>query len=246
MSRAKDLHDLLQSMKDFQAGGNDIKAMNALYNFSRLIGLGNRVGEFVGIYYKMVDAAIDEVMEWKGFSVERRNKLVEKIQKSRDLIVYASAGSWKEFKDQFATAGYLDILELIDDALVSGGKVDNFIADKKDEYLAELEIIYAGISESDLHVKIKMPVLGHLDSLIQIFRRIDVTGAMNADSHLKNILAELVIHGDEIASSSEAAQKSLYPLMDFLKKYYPDIKWSADLLMTAANAGLLAVQSGAL
>ena len=216
-----------------------------LGNIVKNIGFSS-VTEFISTYYSMVDSCIDEISCWHGFAPERRDRLVGKVQKARSFLYFSMNNDWKTLRSKLLTDGLLDILELVDDAIVATGSISTFDEDKMHEYASQLQEISDGIVRSELPEEVKAPILGHLLRLIRIFETFDVSGLMDAELRIKAILGDIVINSEAVNSSSEEARASLIPLMAFIQKHYPGFKWTVDHLITVSNAGLLAVQSGVL
>lgn len=246
MSRCGELVEFTRLLKDYGAETTEIQAFVVFSRFSKAFGLGNSSADFISVYMKMIDAAIDEVSAIGELSDDRKNRLKSRLNRGRKLISEANFSSWKQLKDKFFDTEYLEMLELVDDA-VSSVVPDNIFDDEKiEELVEELLEIEKQILASNITVSVKFSILANLRSLIEILSNSSVWGFRDADMRMKSVVGDIVIHGDEIAKSNDASQESIMNLLKLVQKRYPGFKWSVDHLMTVTNAGLLAIQSGAI
>lgn len=246
VSRAKDLRDFLVYFQALGEKNPGSLSSNIAVLFAKELNIANTLSGFVSVYCRMVDAAVDEVLGYEKFDPARRDRMVIKIQKSRGLITTLGGQSWRESAGRFITNDFLDILELVDDAMSASGKTDVFDKKQASEYFNDLNEIYSGILESNLPLSIKAPVLGHLKRLIDIFKTLNATGSLDAELRIKAILGDIIMNGEDISKASQDSKDALQPLLEFIQKYYPKFKWTVDLVTTGANVTLLGIQSGAI
>lgn len=245
VSRASDLHDLLSGLKNYGMKVSGNNSVSVVRDYAKSTGIGNTFSDFVELYLRLIDAAIDEALSTPNLQIERRENLVLKLSRARNFTDYASSGkSWNDSLGNFVTDDFLDILDLVNDAVSSANSDERFDKNKSEMYYTEIQKIYDSILESDLAISIKAPILSNLWRLLEIFELLEKIGPLDADLRMKAILGDLIINGEEIQNSSEEAKRALTPLLAFVKRHYPSFKWTVDHLMTAANVGLLAVQTG--
>lgn len=246
MSNARTLYNLSSELKVYGETYTGRAAITVLKEFSLQLGYSGTVSDFVSLYCKLIDAVADEILASPNL-IKRSDIILSKLSKPRRLVEVAiTQSTWGPVHNDFFTSDYLDILELIADTVEASGKVETFDPEKYETYKAELQELHDEILSSDLELSVKAPILGQLKKLIKVFENYSIFGATDADLRIKSILGDIIINGETISNSSPEAKAAVLSLLNYVRKHYPGFKWTVDHLMTAANVGLLAVQSGAI